>query len=345
MSNVLFLLLVALTTIAFAVLVHDLLMPVFWATVLATVFHPVQRRYVAALQGRRVVASLLTMLSILLLVVVPVVLLGVAMSREVVMLQEKVQSGEIDVRAPFRVVRDVAPRVAGYLERLGVDLDGLQSRLSNTAVAVSRFLASQALAIGQNVVRVVALFFLMLYILFFFLRDGPQLVRALVRAVPLGGRREGRLIAQFAEVSRATLKGTLAVGLVQGALGGLLFWAVGIPAPVFWGAVMTVFAVLPAVGVGLVWAPAAVILLALGEVARGVVVLVVGTFVIGLVDNLLRPMLVGRDTQMPDYLVLLATLGGISVFGISGFVIGPLIAAFFLAVWEMFAEEHAEKTI
>jgi predicted PurR-regulated permease PerM len=343
MRNALFLLLVGLTTIAFFVLIRDFLMPVFWATVFATVFHPLQRRYVAALRGRRAFASVLTMLTILVLVVVPLTLLGIVMSREIVMLQDKVQSGEIDVRAPVRFARSFAPRVTGYLERFGVDLDDLQGRLSNAAVAVSQFLASQALAIGQNIVRVVALFFLMLYILFFFLRDGPQLVGGLVRALPLGDGRERRLIAKFAEVSRATLKGTLAVGVVQGALGGLLFWAVGIPAPVFWGAVMTVFALVPAVGVGLVWGPAAIILLSVGEVVKGIVVILVGTFVIGLIDNLLRPMLVGRDTQMPDYLVLLATLGGLSVFGISGFVIGPVIAAFFLAVWEMFAQEHAEE--
>jgi predicted PurR-regulated permease PerM len=345
MRNALFLLLLALTTIAFVALIHDFLMPVFWATVVATVFHPLQRRNVDALRGRRSTASLLTMLEILVLVVVPLVLLGIAMTREVMMLQERVQSGEIDVRAPVRYMQSFAPRVTGLLERFGVDLDALQGRLSTAAVAVSRFVAGQALTIGQNIVRVAALFFLMLYILFFFLRDGPELVRHLMRVVPLGDRRQDRLLGKFVAVSRATLKGTVVVGIVQGALGGVLFWAVGLPAPVFWGAVMTVFALVPAVGVGLVWAPAGIILLVLGEVVRGIVVLLVGTFVIGLVDNLLRPILVGRDTEMPDYLVLLATLGGLSTLGISGVVIGPVIAAFFLAVWDMFADEYgADRT-
>lgn len=345
MQHAMFVVLVALTTIAFLALVGDFLMPVFWATVLATIFQPLQARYAIAAGGRRSLAALLTMLTLMVLIVVPLLLLGLAMSREVLMLQEKVQSGEIDVQAPLRYARGVAPLVTDYLERFGVDLDDVQARVSSAAVAVSQFLASRALAIGQDIVRITALFFLMLYILFFFLRDGPRLVDALVRALPLGDLRERRLLAKFAEVSRATIKGTLVVGLVQGALGGLLFWGVGIPAPVFWGAVMTAFALLPAVGVGLVWAPAALILLGLGEIVKGVVVIVVGTFVIGLVDNVLRPILVGRDTQMPDYVVLLATLGGISVFGISGFVIGPLIAAFFLAVWEMFAQEHADEAL
>src|SRR5581483_6821834 len=201
------------------------------------------------------------------------------------------------------------------------------------------FLASSALGIGQDVLRIAALFFLMLYILFFFLRDGSRLVAMLIRVVPLQDMRERELLAKFAEVSRATIKGTLVVGIVQGAMGGILFWALGIPAPVFWGTLMAMFSVLPAVGPGLIWLPAAVILMAMGHIVKGIIVIAAGVLVIGLVDNVLRPLLVGRDTQMPDYLVLLATLGGLAVFGVSGFVIGPVIAAFFLVVWEMFAQE------
>jgi predicted PurR-regulated permease PerM len=182
----------------------------------------------------------------------------------------------------------------------------------------------------------------MLYILFFFLRDGGRLVAALIRALPLGDVRERELLVKFSEVTRATIKGTLVVGCVQGAIGGLLFWILGIPAPVFWGAVMAVFSVMPVVGPGIVWGPAAIILIAGGHIFKGIVLIAGGVVLIGLVDNVLRPLLVGRDTQMPDYLVLLATLGGLSVFGIAGFVIGPVIAAFFLVVWEMFAQEYAE---
>jgi hypothetical protein len=143
----------------------------------------------------------------------------------------------------------------------------------------------------------------------------------------------------------ATIKGTLVVGVVQGAIGAVLFLALGIPAPIFWGTLMAMFSVLPAVGPGLVWLPAAVILLGMGQIVKGIIVIAAGVLVIGLVDNVLRPLLVGRDTQMPDYLVLLATLGGLAVFGIAGFVIGPVIAAFFLVVWEMLSQEYAEGTI
>jgi predicted PurR-regulated permease PerM len=316
---------------------------VFWAAVLATVFFPVQRRYVARLGGRRSLAALATILTILGLVVVPLFLMGLAMSREALQLHEQITSGAIDLEGPLRFVRRLTPVASDYLGRLGVDIDDIGQRLSASAVAATQFVASRALGIGQDVLRFTALFFLMLYMLFFFLRDGNRLVAALIRMLPLGDARERQLLAKFAEVSAATIKGTLVVGLVQGALGGGLFWILGIPAPVFWGTLMAVLSVLPAVGPGLVWGPAAIILLGLGEIVKGIVLIAAGVIVIGLVDNVLRPILVGRDTQMPDYLVLLSTLGGLTVFGVSGLVIGPVIAAFFLVVWEMFAQEHAER--
>jgi predicted PurR-regulated permease PerM len=342
--NVSFLVLVAVTTVAFLVLIRDFLMPVFWAAVLATVFFPLQRRYVGGLHGRRSLAALATILTIFGLVVVPLSLVGLAMSREALLLHEQIASGAIDLQAPLRFLRRITPLASDYLSGLGVDIEAMAQRLSTFAVAVSQFVASRALGIGQDVLRFIAFFFLVLYILFFFLRDGRQLVATAVRVLPLGDDRVRRLLAKFAEVSRATIKGTLIVGIVQGAIGGGLFWALGIPAPVIWGTVMATFSVLPVVGPGLVWGPAAFILLGYGEIVRGVVLIVAGVLIIGLVDNVLRPILVGRDTQMPDYLVLLATLGGLAVFGVSGFVIGPVIAAFFLVVWEMFAQEHAERT-
>jgi predicted PurR-regulated permease PerM len=129
---------------------------------------------------------------------------------------------------------------------------------------------------------------------------------------------------------------------VQGSLGGLLFWILGIDSPIFWGVIMTILSLLPAIGSALIWGPAAIILIATGSIVKGIILIAAGTLIIGLVDNVLRPILVGRDTKMPDFLILITTLGGLTLFGISGFVIGPIIAALFLAVWEMFIEEYGE---
>lgn len=338
-----FLGLVLLTTLAFLGLLQDFLLPLFWATVLAIVFGPVHRRWVAAVGGRNVLASVLTLVTVIVVVFLPLVAVGAAVSREAVAIYDRIAAGEIDLEAPLRTIEGLLPLATEHLDRFGVDLERIRGWVSSAAVASSRFVASQALEAGQNALRFVLLFFLTLYVLFFFLRDGDRLVDALTRVLPLGEERERQLFAKFAEVSRATLKGTLVVGVVQGTLGGLLFWALGLPTPVFWGVVMAVLSFLPAVGSGLVWGPAAVILMATGQVWRGVVLVVAGILVIGLVDNILRPLLVGRDTRMPDFLILVSTLGGLTIFGISGFVIGPIVAAFFLAVWDMFGQEYGDE--
>ncbi len=334
--------LLILATLAFFELIRGFLMPLFWAVVLAIVFRPVQQRWEAALGDRPSLASALTLVTIILVVVIPLVAVGTAVVRESIHIFEQVQAGEIDLDAPIDFFERMLPTVAGYLDQYGVEIARLRESLSTTALSVSQFLAEGALSFGQNAIQFTVLLFLMLYILFFFLRDGDRYVDALVRAVPLGDVRERWLMGRFAQVSRATIKGTLVVALVQGTLGGLAFWALGIPAAVLWGVLMTVLSLLPAVGSALVWFPAAVILILTGEVLKGIALIAFGTLAIGLVDNFLRPALVSRDTQMPDFLILLTTLGGLTLFGLSGFVIGPIIAAFFLAVWEMFAQEYAE---
>ena len=188
--------------------------------------------------------------------------------------------------------------------------------------------------------RFAAMFFIMLYLLFFALRDGETMLSKAMWALPLGDQRERDLFGKFAEVGRATIKGTLVVGGVQGILGGIMFAILGIQGAVFWGVVMIFLSILPAVGATLVWLPAAIFLMLGGALGKGVILLVYGFLVIGLADNILRPILVGRDTKMPDWLILVSTLGGLTSFGISGFVIGPIIAAMFLAIWTMFGEQQ-----
>ena len=339
-----FILLVVLTTLAFFGLIRGFIMPIFWAVVLAIVFQPVQRWWLTRIGDRPALAALLTMLTMLLLVLLPLGLLILALAREAVQFYQRIQTGEIDPAAAVDWIQGLVPRVVAWLEALGLELDRLQQGLADVAGGLSGWIAEQALAVGEDAVRISALFFLMLYVLFFFLRDGRRILDAVVRVVPLDHQRERALVRKFASVSRATIGGQLAVAAIQGAMGGIAFWILGIPGPVFWGAIMMILSFLPAVGASLVWAPAAVILAVTGSVLQAIILVVLGAVFIGLVDNLLRPILVGRYTQMPDFLILVSTLGGLTAFGLSGVVIGPIIAAFFLSVWEMFGEEHQEES-
>ncbi|MHB1328706.1 MAG: AI-2E family transporter [Gemmatimonadales bacterium] len=334
--------LVAGVTIAFLWMVGSLATPIFWAVVLAVLFESAYRWILSRVGNRESLAATVTILLILFVVVLPLTGIGAAVTREAVNVYERVESGAINVQAPIDAAERAMPRVTQVLERFGVDVERIRQSLSGLAVTASRFLASQALSIGQNALRLLLMIVVSLYLLFFFLRDGDRLTAAIVRALPLGDLRERQLMSRFARITRATVKGTLIVAMAQGALGGITFALLGIPAAAFWGVIITVISLLPAVGSGLVWLPAAIILALTGHVAKAIILVLVGALVIGMVDNVLRPILVGRDTRIPDWIVFISILGGLGTVGISGFVIGPVIAGLFLTVWEMFTEEFGQ---
>lgn len=342
-ERVFFFTLLTLTTVAFLGLLNVFLIPIFWAVTFAILFDPWNGRCAEYLGGRGALASGLSLLGILLLVVVPLLLLGVAVTNEVSVLMAAIESGDVDPGAPVRWVRDNVPLLFQYVERVGLDVDDLRQRISSFALVAGQWMAGNALQIGQNALQFVVGLTLMFYLLFFLLRDGRAIAERLIRILPLGDARERYLFERFAQVVRATVKGTFVIAAVQGTIGGIAFAVLGIRGAILWGVIMAITSLLPVVGPGLVWLPAAIMLMTSGEVIAGVVLIVVGVVAVGLADNVLRPILVGRDTRMPDYLVLLATLGGLGLFGITGLVIGPLIAALFITLWEMFEESYGDR--
>jgi predicted PurR-regulated permease PerM len=332
-------------TIAFVWLVRGFLHPIFWAVALGIVFFPMHTKVRDWLKGRDSLAAAASVILILLIVVLPLAAIITAMAGEAAALADRIAEEQMIGRAQLWITQRLPDPVLEWLASYEIDIARLASQLSSSAISVSQFVATQAVAIGQNTIRIVVYFFLMLYLLFFFMRDGTRMVEGMVRALPFGDERERHLLERFAQVSRATIKGTLVVGIVQGTIGGILFAILGITGPVLWGVVMALFSIIPAVGPAVIWLPAAIILIVNGSIISGIVLIVVGAVVIGLADNMLRPLLVGRDTKMPDYLILLSTLGGLTAFGIAGVVIGPIIAAFFLSIWEMAEAEYADNPL
>jgi len=337
--------LVLAVTVAFFWLIRGFMQPIFWAVALGIVVYPLHARLVRRLHDRGSLAAVISVIAVVIVVILPLIGLGAAVAQEGAALYERLQSGGLGLDTLYERVRQSVPPIAGLIERVGVDPARLGEQMQSAAVTASRYIAERALSIGQGTLRGTLFFFLMLYLLFFFLRDGPRMLDALVRALPLGDDRERHLLQRFAEVSRATIKGTLVVGIVQGAIGGTAFAVLGISAPVLWGTLMALLSILPAVGTALVWLPAAIFLIVSGQIVGGIALIVVGALVIGSVDNVLRPILVGRDTRMPDYLILLATLGGLAGFGLAGIIIGPIIAALFLSVWRMVEDEYNAPTV
>ena len=334
-----FLYLLVAVSIAFVWVLLPFYGAVFWGAIFALMFRPLFKRLLSLMPQRRTSAALLTVLIILLLVILPLALVTGSVVREAGAVYGRVQSGDIDVSRYFQQVYDALPDwVTNILNRFGLENFALvQERLSQSLTRGSQFFAAQALAIGQNTFDFVVSFFIMLYLLFFLLRDGNSLALNIQDALPLGADVKRNLTGKFTTVIRATVRGNIAVAALQGALGGLIFWLLGVNAPVLWGTLMAFLSLLPAVGAALVWLPVAIYFLATGAIVKGAVLIAFGVLVIGLVDNILRPILVGKDTKMPDYLVLVSTLGGMSLFGLNGFVIGPVIAAMFIAVWDIFA--------
>lgn len=325
---------------AFFGMIGPFLMALFWAAMLAMIFSRPYRLLRLRLKGKENLAAFITTIFIVLLVVLPGFFIVLALVNESVGVYEKINSGEWDLTGIVDYIQTETPRLESLLREVGMTPERLKADLANFAVNAARTVADRLLSYTQNAIAFTVQFFLMLYILFFFLRDGRQIVHSVMNALPLGNRWERILIERFSGVARATLKGTLIVAMVQGTIGGLAFAILGIEGAMFWGVIMTILSILPVGGSGLIWGPAAIMLATQGMWGKAVVLALVGALGIGLIDNVLRPILVGRDTKMPDFLVLLATLGGLGWFGLSGFVIGPVIAALFLTFWEAAGREY-----
>ena len=311
---------------------------ILWAGILALVFAPVNDRLRSRAHLGRTPAALCTLLLVTVVVVFPLAAVTASLAAEAASLYARLQSGESNPVSYLHGLFDALPRwVRAALRALGLrDFDTVQRRLTASLAQGSQVIAGQAVGIGQNTFEFLANLCVALYLAFFLIRDGDRIVHALRRALPLTLPHKQALLDLFGTVVRATVKGNLLVAAIQGLLGGIAFWFLGITGALLWAVLMAFLSLLPAVGAALVWVPVAAYYLVAGDWWQGLALVAWGVLVIGLVDNLLRPMLVGKDVRMPDYVVMITTLGGMAVFGIHGFVIGPTVAAMFMAVWQIY---------
>lgn len=344
-----FLILLTAVTMAFGAVLWPYHSAVLWGVILTILFAPVHRNLLRRMPGRPNLAALLTLAASLVIVVLPVIVIGATLITEAATVYDRIRSGQMDFGLYLQQIIAALPEWAvRLLDRFDLTTIGeLQQKLSTFAGQVSQFLATKALNIGQNTLEFLVGFGVMMYLLFFFLRDGATLTTRIGHVIPLNAAHKSRLMEKFTTVIRATIKGNIVVAASQGALGGFIFWALDIQGPVLWGVLMAFLSLVPAVGAGLIWVPVAIYFFATGDLGKAVVLTAFGLFVIGLVDNVLRPILVGKDTKLPDYIVLVSTLGGLSIFGLTGFVLGPVIAALFLAAWDLYAptQEHEDRRI
>lgn len=333
---------VVLVTVAFVWLLLPYYGAILWATILAILFYPLHRWLLHRSGERHNLAAALSLLACVCIVVIPGTAILASLAQEATSLYNRVSSRDVDIAAIFQRLQEVMPDfVTQALAALGLDdFSQLQARITSLVGQAAQALASRIVTIGQGTVGFFISLGVMLYLLFFLFRDGPAIMMVISRASPLNDLHTEQIFGKFASVMKATVKGNIIIAIVQGTIGGVTLWLLGIEAALLWGVLMTFLSLLPAVGAAIVWVPVAAYFFLTGDYWRGAVLVAVGGLVISTVDNLLRPQLVGKDLRLPDFVILISTVGGISLIGMNGFVIGPLIAALFVAVWSLFADEQ-----
>lgn len=331
--------LAGVVTLAFAWILWPYFGALFWALVLVIVFDPLYGRLTHALGGRPLLAALATVLLVVLIVIAPLLLLAFALTQEAAGLYDGLKSGDLSFARLLQPVLDSLPGWATQLlARMGLsDVASVRDRITGGLTEGTQAIATHVVAVGQGTLGVLVSVGVMLYVMFFLLRDGRRLVARLAAILPMKPAERDEIFDTFTVAVRATVKGDLLVAVLQGASGGLILAVLGVNAALLWAVTMAVTSLLPAIGAALVWLPIALYLIATGETWRGVALIAYGILVIGLVDNVVRPLLVGKDTRMPDYVVLISTIGGVESFGLHGFIIGPVVAALFLSVWSTLA--------
>ncbi len=339
-----FLTILVVVSLLMAVIVYPFAQPLLWAALAAIMFQPLYRRVLRRMRGRRNPAAGISLLIIFILVLVPAAWIATMVIEQAIVLVNTLQQQPVDLAALFDQFYTNLPKIAREaVDRSGwADITMVQTRLQELLSESAGMIAAQAVSIGSGALGFFLAFGVALYVMFFLLRDGERIGRTVLCAIPVERSIADRLAERFLGIVRATIKGTGVVALVQGALGWIALMIAGVPSALLFGVLMTIFALVPVIGAGAVWLPAGLWLLVTGATWQGVFVLLVGFFIISSSDNVLRPILVGRDTGIPDWIVLVTTLGGISLVGFSGIVLGPLVAGLFLASWSILREQRDE---
>lgn len=330
------------TMLLFFRMVQIFFVPVLLAAVFSTLFYPLYEAFVRIVRGRRALAAFLCCFVLLLGLIVPLYIVADLVAREAIEFYRtaQVQIGEFFQQGPAGPLGRL--RSLPLLRDLRLDQIDWKSALQKAASTAGSFLATAINKTSRGTIQVVVLLFTTLFTMFYFLRDGKDMLRRVQYLIPLDREYKEAFAARFSSVARATVKGTLLIALVQGSLSGITLWIFGVGSPFLWGVLSVLFAMIPLVGVGMVLYPAALIQMATGHLWMGIGIVLVTTLVIVNVDNLMRPRLVGQEVGMHDLMVFFSTLGGISMFGPMGFIIGPMVAALFLSMLDIYSLEFRE---
>ncbi|OQC54361.1 MAG: putative inner membrane protein [Deltaproteobacteria bacterium ADurb.Bin022] len=340
-QNIGFIVLLVIITLFFFYIVKPFFFAVFWAALIAGIFMPLHRALNTKITNPNLCAGA-TLVVILLCLIIPIAFLFNLLVLEAFDIYKSFDSqGGAWMKTLTATLNTLSQ--SALFAKLNLDQAFILGKFQDIIKAVSGYVINHISNFTQNTILVIVKVAVMIYTLFYFLRDGERLLESMVGHIPVNKRYLDTFIYQFLSTAKASLKFTFVIGGIQGFLGGLVFYITGIERALIWGVIMMGLSILPGVGCAFVWVPAGIIMLVLGHTWQGIVILIFGSVIISSVDNLLRPVLLGRDTNMHALLIFLSTLGGLAVLGLSGFVMGPIIAALFLASWKLFLEFYQEK--
>ena len=329
--------LVVLISAIFLAMIKQFLMPMFMAGLFAAMARPAHHWLARRIGGSDNIASVLIILGIVVLVLAPLsMLIGVVVAQAINVGQSVTPWVQSFIHEPTIITTYLAK--IPYYEEILPYRDVIIQKAGELVGTLSTFLIDSLSSGAKMTMNALFGSVIMLYVMFYFLTMGEVLLERILYFLPLTDEDERMLLHRFTSVTRATIKGTLVIGVMQGSICGLAFAIAGIKGPVFWGSVMAVTSIIPAVGTALVWGPALAILLLVGDFSGAIILGILCGAVAGNLDNLVRPRLVGKDTEMHDLFVLFGTLGGIAMFGLLGIIIGPIIAALFITIWEIYGK-------
>src|SRR5213592_72150 len=338
------LLLVAAVTALFVAVAWPFFKPLLLGALLAGLFHPLYRWITRLLGGRQSLGAAVTLLVLLVLVLGPIsIFLGIVVQQALTVSDQAIPwlSHHLTAASTSNIHDWLVQRFPALAEYMPSQ-EQLVQQVGIAATTAGAFLVGFASRMTITTAAFLLNLFVMLYAMFFFFKVGDKNLERIFYYLPLSDEDETSMLARFTSITRATIKGTLVIGIIQGALGGIAFRVAGIEGAALWGTIMTILSIVPGIGAPLVWVPVVIVLFVNGQYVTATLLLVWCGVVVATIDNFLRPVFVGRDAQMPDLLILIGTLGGLFLFGPIGFIVGPIICGLFLTVWDIYGATFKE---
>jgi predicted PurR-regulated permease PerM len=330
--------LVVAVSALFLAVAWPFLKPLLLGALLTGLCHPLYRWITRLLRGRRSLSAIVTLLILFIVVAGPLsAFLGVVVQQALAVSNQAIPwvQQHFGAASTFNAHDWLVQRFPALADHVPS-----QEQLVESVGAAAKSIGGFLVTVASRMTATTAVFllnlFVMVYAMFFFLKDGEKILEKIFYYLPLRDEDEGLMLQRFASITRATVKGTLVIGIIQGALAGVAFWVAGIDGAAFWGTIMAILSIVPGIGAALIWVPAVIYLIVTGQLLAGLLLFAWCAAVVGTVDNILRPILVGKDAKMPDLLILVGTLGGLFLFGPIGFIVGPIVCGLFLTVWEIY---------